>query len=63
MSRRWEDEAPLSNFLAGFMQIPDPMTGEFRWFNEPDRRALDLKGLADGTAMSTLSFQPTSRTH
>jgi hypothetical protein len=63
MSRRWEDEAPLSNFLRGFMQIPDPMTGDLRWFDEPSRRAFDLKGLADGTAMSTLSFQPTSRTH
>jgi hypothetical protein len=63
MSREWDREAPLSGFLTGFIEVPDPVTGMIRWFNEPDRRALDLKWLADSTPLSTMSFQPTTRTH
>jgi hypothetical protein len=63
MSRKWDEEAPLSGFLSGFLEVQDPITGDIRWFNEPDRRALDLKWLADSSPLAGLSFQPTSRTH
>jgi hypothetical protein len=63
MSRESNTEAPLSAFLSGFTEVADPITGDIRWFNEPDRRALDLKWLSDSTPMSMMSFQPTSRTH
>jgi hypothetical protein len=62
MSRKWDEEAPLSAFLTGYFVAVDPVTGDSRWFNEPDRRALDLKGLADSTPLSMMTFQPTSRT-
>jgi len=63
MSRMWDTPAELSGFLSGYLVVDDPVTGEPREFSEPDRRALDLKALSDGTIASMLSFQPTSRTH
>lgn len=62
-SRHWGEEALLSPFLSGYMEIDDPVTGEIRSFSEPLRRAVDLWELADGSIFSMMSFQPTSRTH
>jgi hypothetical protein len=63
MSRKWDEEAPLSGFLSGYLQVADPITGELRTFSEPDNRALDLMGLATSSPSSLMSFQPTTRTH
>jgi hypothetical protein len=62
-SRNWDQPAQLSAFLSGYFVTGDPVTGEPREFSEPERRAVDLKALADGQILTMLSFQPTSRTH
>jgi hypothetical protein len=52
----------LSGFLQGTI-VTDPVDGTERAMNDLERRAADLFELTSSSTLSSLSFQPTSRTH
>jgi hypothetical protein len=67
-SREFDAEARLSEFLMGAgqgnpLEVPDPVSGELRTFNEVEMRSADLRALDSGHVFPVMSFRSTTRTH